>query len=195
MEQMRDVSFDDMADLGKEFSDLLFSMPFQVPQDFIYLGRTVSILSGLCTSLDPSFNPWNEMQPYMQKMITMRSSTSDVPAFGSPILQSLFGGNGGSALLGIGQTLIGRALAPQNSGVLDRLERGDIKLRVEAGSGLQHQLVRIEGQGKRTSRAVIFGSFMISSTLFYVNGDIALAVIGYVVSGITFVLMTFTGEQ
>ncbi|MBN8638107.1 MAG: AarF/ABC1/UbiB kinase family protein [Anaerolineae bacterium] len=195
MEQMRDVSFDDMADLGKEFSDLLFSMPFQVPQDFIYLGRTVSILSGLCTSLDPSFNPWNEMQPYMQKMIMARGSTSDVPAFGSPILQSLFGGNGGSALLGIGQTLIGRALAPQNSGVLDRLERGDIKLRVEAGSGLQRQLVRIEGQGKRTSRAVIFGSFMISSTIFYVNGDIGLAVVGYVVSGITFVIMTFTGEQ
>lgn len=194
MEQIRDVSFDDMADLGKEFSDLLFSMPFQVPQDFIYLGRTVSILSGLCTSLDPSFNPWSEMQPYMQKMITTRGS-SDMSLFGSPILQSLFGGNGGSALLGIGQTLIGRALSPQNTGVLDRLERGEIKLRVEAGSGLYRQLSRIEGQGKRTSRAVVFGSFMVTSTLFYVNGHVALAVVGYVVSGVTFALMLVTGEQ
>ncbi|MBE2271603.1 MAG: AarF/ABC1/UbiB kinase family protein, partial [Anaerolinea sp.] len=196
MEQMSSVNFDDMAAIGKEFSDLLFSMPFQVPQDFIYLGRTVGILSGLCTSLDPSFNPWSEMQPYTQKLITGRygSPGGEQPLFGSPILQSLFGGNGGSALLGIGQTLIGRALAPQSSTVLARLESGELKLRVEAASGLQQQLTRIEGQGKKTSRAVIFGAFMVTSTLFYVNGDIALAVIGYVVSGVSFVVLMFTGE-
>lgn len=193
MEQMSNVNFDEMAEIGKEFSDLLFSMPFQVPQDFIYLGRTVGILSGLCTSLDPSFNPWKEMQPYTQKLITARNG--DLPAFGSSIVQSLFGGNGGSALLGIGQTLIGRALAPPGSGVLERLERGEIKLRVEAGAGLQHQLTRIEGQGKRTSRAVLFGSFLITGTLFYVNGDALLAVVGYAASAIAFALLAMTSDQ
>ncbi len=194
MEQMTNVSFDDMAELGKEFGDLLFSMPFQVPQDFIYLGRTVGILSGLCTSLDPSFNPWSEMQPYTQKLLTMRP-TGEAPAFGSNILQSILGGNGGSALLGIGQTIIGRALAPQSSGVLNRLESGELKLRVEAGAGLQHQLTRIEGQGKRTSRAVVFSGFLVTSTLFYVNGDVLLAVVGYGISGITFLVMMFSGEH
>ncbi|MBL8121117.1 MAG: AarF/ABC1/UbiB kinase family protein, partial [Anaerolineae bacterium] len=72
MDQLRETSFDRMANIGKEFSDLLYAMPFQVPQDFIYLGRTVSILSGLATSLDASFNPWSEIQPYAQKLVLTR---------------------------------------------------------------------------------------------------------------------------
>jgi predicted unusual protein kinase regulating ubiquinone biosynthesis (AarF/ABC1/UbiB family) len=38
MEQMREMSFDSMQMMSREFSDLLYTMPFQVPQDFIYLG-------------------------------------------------------------------------------------------------------------------------------------------------------------
>ncbi|MEP7293539.1 MAG: AarF/UbiB family protein, partial [Chloroflexota bacterium] len=78
MAQMTSVSYDSMATIGKEFNDLLFSMPFQVPQDFIYLGRTMGILSGISTSLDPNFNPWSEIQPYAQKLVTQQLSAAGV---------------------------------------------------------------------------------------------------------------------
>ena len=57
MAQMSNISYDSMADIGKEFNDLLFSMPFQVPQDFIYLGRTMGILSGICHRSRPELQP------------------------------------------------------------------------------------------------------------------------------------------
>ncbi len=189
MEQLRNTSFDSMANIGKEFSDLLYAMPFQVPQDFIYLGRTVSILSGLSTSLDPAFNPWSEMQPYTQKLLTARNGNGGAAdlaatALGLPSLQSLFSGNGAQALVSLGQTVLGRG---GGSGVLNKLENGEITLKTEAAPLLKGQLARIEAQGRRTQRAVIFGSLLITSTLFYSNGDTVLAIIGWALSAAAFI--------
>jgi predicted unusual protein kinase regulating ubiquinone biosynthesis (AarF/ABC1/UbiB family) len=195
MEQISGISYDRVAEIGKEFSDLLFSMPFQVPQDFIYLGRTVSILSGLCTSLDPSFNPWSEIQPFTQKLVANRNGGVELPIggiLGSPVLQSLFSGNGAKALVNVGQTLLGRASSAND--IFHRIERGELKLKVEPSSSFQRQLVRIEGQGRRTTRAVVFGSLLIASTIFYVNGEIAPAAIGYVMSGLAFLSTVLGGE-
>lgn len=197
MEQMTNISYDRMADIGKEFSDLLFSMPFQVPQDFIYLGRTVSILGGMCTSLDPTFNPWSEMQPYTQKMMTGRNSVlGDSPiagVLGMPVLQGLFSGNGAKALLTVGQSLLGRSASGSND-VLHRIETGELRLKVDAAPNMQRQLSRIEAQGRKTTRAVIFGSLLISSTIFYVNHDVVLAVIGYGLTGLAYLGLIISGE-
>ncbi len=201
MSQMTSMSFDSMAKIGEEFSDLLFTMPFQVPQDFIYLGRTVSILSGLCTSLDPDFNPWSEMQPYTQKMVLGQNSTI-IPFAGSllssvPILQSLFSGNAGAALLNIGQSVIERAINPngRTNTVMSRLESGELKLKVEPSANYQRQLTRIEAQGRKNARAVVFGAVLITSTIFYTSGDTTIGVIGFVLAGIGYVRMIFTSEN
>src|SRR5262245_33339379 len=47
MSDIKNVSYTEARELGHEFNDLLFAMPFQVPQDFIYLGRAMGILSGM----------------------------------------------------------------------------------------------------------------------------------------------------
>jgi predicted unusual protein kinase regulating ubiquinone biosynthesis (AarF/ABC1/UbiB family) len=182
-----------MANLGKEFNDLLFTMPFQVPQDFIYLGRSVSILSGLCTSLDPSFNPWSEIQPYTQKILTQRLLNGGSSAGGSgsvislPTLQNL---------VGVGQQLITRAITPQASpnDVLARIQRGDLTLRVDPSPAYQRQLERIEAQNRRTTRAVVFGSLLITSTIFATSGQAAPAVIGYGLTAITLLWTWFSGS-
>ncbi|MFQ3568261.1 MAG: AarF/UbiB family protein [Aggregatilineales bacterium] len=204
MQQMSSVSFEHMAEIGKEFNDLLFAMPFQVPQDFIYLGRTVSILSGLCTSLDPNFNPWSEMQPYTQKLITARngewaSAASSAAAssgslLGLPVLQGLFSGDGAQALLSIGQALLGRSSNSGANQVLSRIERGDLKLRVEPTTAFQTQLTRIEVQGRKTTRAILFGSFLISGAVFYVGGEPVAAAIGFGLAALSYLSIVFSGE-
>jgi predicted unusual protein kinase regulating ubiquinone biosynthesis (AarF/ABC1/UbiB family) len=191
MEQLRNTSFDSMADIGKEFSDLLFAMPFQVPQDFIYLGRTVSILSGMATSLDPAFNPWSEMQPYTQKLLLARNgSDGAATALGLPVLGGLFSGGGAQTLVTLGQTVLGRS---GSNATLGKLESGEITLKTEAAPLLRGQLARIEAQGRRTQRAVVFGSLLITATLFYANGDAAIAVIGWIASAAVF-LTTLGGD-
>ncbi len=197
MSQMSNVSYDSMANLGKEFSDLLFSMPFQVPQDFIYLGRTMGILSGLATSLDANFNPWSELLPYTQKMVSQNLSENGsnplAGIFGSSVLQSIFGGGGAQTLLTIGQNLLGRPAADAKD-VLGRAERGELIIKSDPSPAFQKQLNRIESQEKRTTRAVLFGTTVITSTLFYTHGDVLIAVIGYVVSGALALALYFTGE-
>jgi predicted unusual protein kinase regulating ubiquinone biosynthesis (AarF/ABC1/UbiB family) len=187
MSEMRNVSMDSMSRLSQEFNDLLFSMPFQVPQDFIYLGRTVSILSGLTTSLDPNYNPWAELQPYTQKMAVESGALGEMAGglvgglagnlINLPVVQSLFNGAGGKALLGLGQSILGRASTADQ--VLARLESGDLRLRVEAAGGLNRQLARVEAHSRRTTRAVVFGSSLVASTLFYTSGDALPALIGF----------------
>lgn len=194
MEQMRDMSFDSMAGIGREFSDLLYAMPFQVPQDFIYLGRTVSILSGMTTALDSTINPWSELQPYAMKLATTPNSAGKPainPLVGSlmnaPILQNLFSGNGGQALMNLAGGLFGRSNGSSNE-IVDRLENGDLKLKVEAAPHLKSQLFRLEMQQRKTTRAVLVAGMLITSTLFYTHGDSTLALIGYGTTALTYLI-------
>ena len=196
MAELRDIDFDEIATLGKEFNDLLYDMPFYVPQDFIYLGRAISILSGMCTTLDSSFNPWKDLQEHAQYLFRDTLASTGASTGIAP-LDSLLNGNAPQALLEIGQTLIKRAIDPNagQNAIIQRLESGDVKFHVEAGYKLQRQLGRVEHQERITTRAVIFGSLLISSTLLYVNGDIAIAVVGYVFSGITFLTLIFNSSE
>ncbi|MCI0394701.1 MAG: AarF/UbiB family protein, partial [Chloroflexi bacterium] len=59
----------EVQEMGREFRDILYEFPFQVPQDFIYLGRTLGMLSGLSTLLDPTMNPWRQIERYGREII------------------------------------------------------------------------------------------------------------------------------
>jgi len=69
MSELRKTNPDELRKFAHQYRDLIFSMPFQVPNDLIMLARTVAILSGMCTGLDPDFNLWNQIAPYARKLI------------------------------------------------------------------------------------------------------------------------------
>jgi predicted unusual protein kinase regulating ubiquinone biosynthesis (AarF/ABC1/UbiB family) len=196
MSDIKNVSYTEARELGREFNDLLFAMPFQVPQDFIYLGRAMGILSGMATSLDPNFNPWSELQPYAQKMIAKSITGAEGTALGFPILQSLFNGDAPGTILEAARMLLGRAIAlPQRAdSVLNQLDRGELTVRVTPTKAYREPLARIEAQGRRTSRAVIFAGLLVSSTLLYTNGDVIPAVIGWGLSAIALVSAWWVGD-
>ncbi len=205
MNQISSVGFDQMSEISNEFSDLLFSMPFQMPQDFIYLGRTFSILSGMCTSLDPTFNPWQELQPYTQKMVAQSvSANGDLGSqmvgglLGSPALQTLMTSGGAQAIASIGQSILGRGGSGSSNALenlVARVERGDIRLTVEPSTKFSRQLGRIETTGRKTQRAIFAGSLLIASTLLYTHGDLAPALIGGGVSVLLFLSSVLAGES
>lgn len=192
MADMRDIDYKQVADLAHEFNDLIFAMPFYIPQDFIYLGRTISILSGMCTSLDPEYNPWHELQPYTERLIA-RGFGVDMPpdagrlALGAPILQSLFSGSGTQALRAIGQEVVRRTITPitRADDVLQRLDEGEIHVIAELSAVHRQQLKRLERETRRTSRAVFFGSVLVASTVLYTSGETTLAAIGAAVCALT----------
>lgn len=191
MADMRNMDYADMQALGKQFNELLYDMPFYAPQDFIYLGRTLGILSGMATSLDPNYNIWQELQRYWSVLLRDSVVTS---GSGPMNLDTLMTSQGAQALLQIGQNLVRRAVNPAGE-VVERIERGDLRFQVEQTTQMQRQVARIELQERRTTRAVLAGSVLVSATLLYVSGHAILSAIAFTVAGLWFLSILLSDEN
>lgn len=73
---LKDVKFDpekgleSIADLRKmDLSIRDLSANFHVPKEFIVLERTLLLLMGLCTELDPALNPMTVIRPYVERFV------------------------------------------------------------------------------------------------------------------------------
>ncbi|MGB4870150.1 MAG: hypothetical protein WBP47_08870, partial [Candidatus Promineifilaceae bacterium] len=64
----------EIAEISREFRDVLFDFPFQVPKDFIYLGRAVGMVSGLVSQLNPEINPWYYFEKFGEQVIREQSA-------------------------------------------------------------------------------------------------------------------------
>ncbi len=69
MAQLREWSLAEVEALFLEFRELLQRFPFQIPQEFLLLGRTLGILAGLVTRLDPGFNVFTEAEPFARRLL------------------------------------------------------------------------------------------------------------------------------
>jgi predicted unusual protein kinase regulating ubiquinone biosynthesis (AarF/ABC1/UbiB family) len=69
MDELSNINVEEIHDFAYEFRDILYDMPFQLPQDLIFLGRAIGILSGMCTGLDPQINVFQHLGPFSQKII------------------------------------------------------------------------------------------------------------------------------
>jgi len=205
MSDLQKIDINQLSEIGDEFNDLIFDMPFYIPQDFIYLGRTVSILSGMCTLLDEHYNPWIELIPYTETLLA-RGFGIDIPKSSRTMngsaslldprtlanantLQSLFSGNGAKVLRSLAEELIRRVFPAiiRTDETMKKLQAGEIRVITEMSVAQRQQLRRIEKESRNTSRSIFFGAMFISGTLFYVNGEIWLAVTLYGVCAITFI--------
>lgn len=73
---LKDVKFDpekgleSIADLRRmDLSIRDLSANFHVPKEFIVLERTLLLLMGLCTELDPALNPMTVIRPYVERFV------------------------------------------------------------------------------------------------------------------------------
>jgi predicted unusual protein kinase regulating ubiquinone biosynthesis (AarF/ABC1/UbiB family) len=60
----------DLRKLDVSFREL--TRTFQVPKDWVLLERTILLLLGLCTTLDPSMAPMRTIQPYLEEFVLGR---------------------------------------------------------------------------------------------------------------------------
>lgn len=75
MKELRNIDPEEIRKFAHQYRDLMLSMPFQVPQNLIYLARTVAILSGMCTGLNPDFNLWGQLAPFARKLVEEETSS------------------------------------------------------------------------------------------------------------------------
>jgi predicted unusual protein kinase regulating ubiquinone biosynthesis (AarF/ABC1/UbiB family) len=183
---MTNMDFEVVANIGAEFNDLLYDMPFRVPQDFVYLGRTVGILTGMATALDPGYNPWDEISGYMQRLITTNSDGNIFDELGKILQDSLeeIISQGPQGLINVVMR-VARQFQRVNrtEQMLQQIINGEVQIETKLSIQHRRQLERIELQGKRTSRTFMAGSLIIVATLLHINGDSSLALVSLFVGG------------
>jgi predicted unusual protein kinase regulating ubiquinone biosynthesis (AarF/ABC1/UbiB family) len=152
MEELREIGFQEMHEFAGEFRELIYEMPFQVPQDLIFLGRTVAILAGICTGLDPQFNFWESILPYAKQMLTEEAG-SDWEYWlkeASAVLQTM--------------VTVPRRL----DSVLEKMERGELDINVPKVS---KQMGWLELTIRRLSSAIIFLALLTNGVQLYLSED------------------------
>ena len=172
MSELRNVRHREMRQFGMQFRELMYEMPFQLPHNLLLLGRTLGILSGMCTGLDPNFNVWGQMAPYAQKLVA-EEGLSNWEAWLDEI------GNLFKELI---------ALPSQTGQVLSRLERGELNVNTPQVS---RQIYHLESAVNRLTGGIVFAAFLFGGVLLYRSGDVALGYLFWVFSILTLLWMTF----
>jgi len=152
MSELRQVDPGELRKFAHQYRDMILQMPFQIPQDLLYLVRAVGILSGMCTGLDPDFNVWEQISPYARKLVAQ-----EAPAVVEVLLNQL-----GDLL----KELL--ALPSQMGRTLARVERGEVV--VESPQILQ-ALDSIDRSVDRLAFGLVFGALLIGGVLLYNAGN------------------------
>jgi predicted unusual protein kinase regulating ubiquinone biosynthesis (AarF/ABC1/UbiB family) len=194
MSDMTNLDFAVVENIGSEFNDLIAELPFRVPQDFVYLGRTVGILTGMATKLDPTYNPWVEIQARMQTLITSDEENNIYDEFLKIFQDSLdeIIADGPQGFLRVAERVVNQfQRVNKTEKMLQQLIDGEIAIETRMSGQQKQQLQRIEAQSKRTSRMMIVGSLLICATLFYTNGDMPIALASASIAGVIYISTWF----
>lgn len=66
---MREMSSIDVEAIFEETKDIVYDLPFQIPQDLLYFGRALSMVAGLATEICPDINLFHELRPFAQMLL------------------------------------------------------------------------------------------------------------------------------
>lgn len=66
---MREMTNIDMEAIFEETKDIVYDLPFQIPQDLLYFGRALSMVAGLATEICPDVNLFHELRPFARMLL------------------------------------------------------------------------------------------------------------------------------
>ncbi len=143
--------------ISDDLYDIAYGQPFRFPATFTFVMRAFSTLEGVGRGLDPDFNFMEVAKPFAMKLMS-----NDNPS-----------GNSGSLF----DELSRQAIQVSNSAfglprrvedTLDKLERGDLKIRVQS-SETDRLLRKLSGVNLGINYTLLVCTFTLSATILLVN--------------------------
>jgi predicted unusual protein kinase regulating ubiquinone biosynthesis (AarF/ABC1/UbiB family) len=168
--EMMRMGYSEANEFFQEFGEILYDLPFQIPENMILLGRTLAILSGICTGLDPAFNLWTTVAPYAEQLLTGE---------GGQNWQFLLKEFTGSLMAAIN-------LPKKADSLINQIEQGRLEVR---SSQILEAMRHMEKSMDHLSRAVFFAAFFFAGVQLYLAGEHPLA-IGSAVLALLFLLLS-----
>jgi predicted unusual protein kinase regulating ubiquinone biosynthesis (AarF/ABC1/UbiB family) len=173
MDELSQISMEEVHDFAFEFRDILYNMPFQLPQDLIFLGRAVGILSGMCTGLDPQINIFDHITPFTQKIIREEAQHD---------WRYWLGEAGEIARKMV--SLPGRADA-----LITRMERGELSVR---DPQLNENIKKLQKTMAKAVWGIIFAAFLFASIQLSTTGQDAFSWILRIGALVIFIWIIFS---
>jgi predicted unusual protein kinase regulating ubiquinone biosynthesis (AarF/ABC1/UbiB family) len=171
--ELQEVDPREFRAFAAEFGDLVRSLPFQLPENFLLIIRAMSVTSGVCSSLDPAFNIWDAVEPYSAQLIR---------AEGGNLVQDVLKRAVSTAglLAGLPQRL---------DNLTTRFDEGRISVQTPR---LERRLISLERTGRQTISAVLFGALLIGGILLRAE-DVVFGTVLMAVSAIPLLHALFAG--
>ncbi|MCX6502763.1 MAG: AarF/UbiB family protein [Microbacterium sp.] len=144
--ELRDVDPREFRDFAVEFGDVVRSLPFQLPENFLLIIRSMSLVSGVCSSLDPAFNLWDSVEPYAAQLL--RDERGNVIQDAARQAMSMVG--------------VAARLPQRLDAVITRVEEGRVSVDT---SGLERRVVRLESLARRILSGILFTALLVGGII------------------------------
>lgn len=164
------IRHDEIREFMKEFRQLIYDMPFQIPENMILLGRSLAILSGICTGLNPEFNIWPRIAPYAQKLIEADS--------GWEFWYKEFSQTVGTLL----------ALPKRTDAIYQRIEQGSL---VVKNPELNQQMKRLTQAVRQLTAGLFMAMFFLSAVQLFLAGFSLWSYLLFIAAGVSLLWVIF----
>ncbi|MFK0001842.1 ABC1 kinase family protein [Paenarthrobacter sp. NPDC090522] len=144
--ELREVDPREFRDFAVEFGDVVRSLPFQLPENFLLIIRAMSLTSGVCSSLDARFNLWDSVEPYAARLLRDERGNV-VKDAAAHVLET---------------AAVAMSLPKRLDGIITRIDEGSIEV---SNPRMERHLARLARTAQRAVGALIFSGVLIAGAL------------------------------
>ena len=144
--ELREVDPREFRVFAAQFGEVVRSLPFQLPENFLLVIRAMTLTSGVASALNPAFNLWDSVEPYAAQLIRDERGN---------IAQDL-----GRQALDVAAVAL--RLPKRLDQLADRLEDGSLAV---SSPRLERQVSRLDATARRLVSAVLFGALLIAGAV------------------------------
>jgi predicted unusual protein kinase regulating ubiquinone biosynthesis (AarF/ABC1/UbiB family) len=154
-----------IAAISDDLYEIAYDQPFRFPATFTFVMRAFSTLEGVGKGLDPDFNFMEVAQPFAMQLMSNGNSSETANSIINEI---------GRQAAQVSSTALG--LPGRIEQTLDKLEQGDLRMRVRA-TETDRLLRRVGNVQMGTNYVLLVGTFTLSATLLFISDKVWLALV------------------
>ncbi len=150
--ELRELDPRQFQDFAVEFGDVILSLPFQLPENFLLIIRAVSLTSGVSSALYPAYNLWDSVEPYAQQLLKDEGG-------------NLVGDLGRQAL---DTAMVLWRMPARFDAVLTKVENGTLPL---SAPRLERGVARLDRTARRVVSTGLFSALLIAGAIVRADDD------------------------
>lgn len=173
--ELREVDPREFRDFAGEFGEVVRSLPFQLPENFLLIIRAMSLISGVSSTLDTQFNLWDSVEPYAAQLLRDERGN---------LVQDV-------AKQAVDAAGVALRLPKRLDGLVTRIGDGSLAV---SSPRLERQVARLNRTAHRAGAAIIFGALLIAGAIVRVD-DVVLGNVFMIASAVPLLNGLFSGRR